>query len=66
MGRDLLELWQEGVAAVRGEAAVRGALEGLSPPPDRIVAVGKAACQMAIPAMQAYPDAPALIVRDIG
>ncbi len=63
MGLTLLDIWQAGVMSVRGEAAVKTALEAAPiGPVDRILAVGKAACDMARPAMAAYPDAPCLIV----
>lgn len=39
---------------------------GPLPPPARILAVGKAACDMARPAMAAFPDAPALIATKHG
>lgn len=60
---DLMTLWQAGVDAVRGDHAVARALSaGLVPKPDRIVAVGKAAVAMAVPACTAWPDVPCLIV----
>jgi hydroxypyruvate reductase len=65
--QSLLDIWKSGVAAVRGENAVQEALPDLAPPPiSRILAVGKAACDMARPAMQAFPDAPTLIVTKHG
>lgn len=66
MSRYLLDLWQAGVAAVRGGPAVRAALPRLAAPPDRILAVGKAACHMAHPAMEAFPGRPTLIVTKHG
>ena len=66
MTRSLLDLWNAGVAAVRGGPAVAAALPGLSTPPDRILAVGKAACHMVQPAMEAFPDRPTLIVTKHG
>ncbi len=62
----LIDLWKSGVAAVRGEPAVRAALPGLRRPPDQILAIGKAACDMARPALDAFPDCPALIVTKHG
>ncbi|MBV7409002.1 MULTISPECIES: DUF4147 domain-containing protein [Roseobacteraceae] len=60
---DLLALWQAGIKAVEGYAAVKTALEedGISKP-DRIVAVGKAATAMARAASEQWPDIPCLIV----
>jgi hydroxypyruvate reductase len=56
-------LFDTGVAAVRGDAAVAAALDaGAIPAPDRIVAVGKAATAMAKAAAARYPDVPLLIV----
>ncbi len=60
---DLIALWQAGVAAVRGERAVETALAAANMQrPERILAVGKAACSMARAAMAAFPDSPCLIV----
>ena len=60
---DLMQLWQTGVDAVRGDTAVERAIaNGLVPRPDRIVAVGKAAVAMARPACEAWPDVPCLVV----
>jgi len=60
---DLMRLWQTGVNAVRGDVAVERAMaHGLVPPPDRIIAVGKAAVAMARPARAAWPEVPCLIV----
>ncbi|MEL6465053.1 MAG: DUF4147 domain-containing protein [Pseudomonadota bacterium] len=60
---DLLSLWHTGVNAVRGDVAVGRVLDrGQVPRPDRIIAVGKAATAMALPAMQHWPDVPCLIV----
>jgi hydroxypyruvate reductase len=65
--KDILRtLFDAGVAAVRGDAAVRQALDTGLPAPDAIVAVGKAASSMAEPAALAYPDAPVLIVTKYG
>lgn len=66
MPRPLLDLWQAGVAAVRGGPAVRAALPDLAAPPTRIIAVGKAACHMARPAMEAFSGVPTLIVTKHG
>ncbi|WP_299688011.1 DUF4147 domain-containing protein [uncultured Tateyamaria sp.] len=63
MKPDLLTLWQAGVDAVRGDVAVRAALDSMAiPAPDRIIAVGKAAVAMARPACDHWPDCPTLIV----
>lgn len=63
----LLDIWSEGVAAVRGENAVKVALDAAElAPVTRILAVGKAACDMARPAMEAFPSAPTLIVTKHG
>lgn len=87
MAQELIHIWWAGVAAVRGDSAVRAALSGasgasgvpglsgatgvsgaseVSGTPSHILAVGKAACDMARPAMEAYPDAPTLIVTKHG
>lgn len=66
MTQSLLDLWTAGVAAVRGGPAVRAALPSLATAPDRILAVGKAACAMAQPAMEAFPGRPTLIVTKHG
>ena len=60
---DLAALWQVGVDAVRGDAAVRQSLT-TSPidTPGRIIAVGKAASAMARPACEIFPGVPCLIV----
>ncbi len=63
---DLLDLWKIGVEAVRGEPAVQQALTSLKTPPSRILAVGKAACDMARPAMEAFPDCPAIVATKHG
>lgn len=67
MGQQLIDIWWAGVAAVQGDAAVRTSLQ-TAPlgPVHRILAVGKAACAMAGPAMEVYPDAPCLIVTKHG
>jgi len=60
-------LWQIGVEAVRGGPAVAVALAQRPDfEPDRIIAIGKAACDMARPALEAYPGAQALIVTKHG
>lgn len=59
----LLDLFNAGVMAVRGDTAVARAIaEDALPPPDRIIAVGKAATAMARAAHAAFPQAPLLIV----
>ena len=59
----LAALFNAGVAAVRGDSAVRKSLSDESvPAPDQIIAVGKAATAMAAEAAQTYPEAPVLIV----
>lgn len=64
---DLLALFQAGVAAVRGDAAVaRALLTTPMPAPDQIIAVGKAAAAMARAADAAFPSAPVLIVTKYG
>ncbi|THH36252.1 DUF4147 domain-containing protein [Aliishimia ponticola] len=62
----MLSLWQAGVAAVRGAAAIRAALPDLAEPPTRMIAVGKAACDMAAPVLDQWPDLPALLVTKHG
>ncbi|GFE48515.1 hydroxypyruvate reductase [Roseobacter cerasinus] len=60
---DLEALFWAGVAAVRGDRAVAAALTARPcPPPDQIVAVGKAATAMARAAHAAFPEAPLLVV----
>ena len=63
----LTQLFDTGVAAVRGDAAVSRALaeEGIALP-DQIIAVGKAATAMASAAHRMYPDTPLLIVTKYG
>ncbi|MGA9251865.1 MAG: DUF4147 domain-containing protein [Roseobacter sp.] len=65
---DLLKpLFETGVAAVRGDAAVSRALNNIGMArPDQIVAVGKAATAMAAAAHAIYPEAPLLIVTKYG
>ncbi|MBW4707489.1 DUF4147 domain-containing protein [Roseobacter sp. YSTF-M11] len=59
----LKELFDAGVAAVRGDSAVSKALTELTcAVPDQIIAVGKAATAMATAAHARYPEAPLLIV----
>ena len=60
-----LALWHAGVAAVDGHAATRTALEGIDPP-ERILAVGKAAGAMARAALERFPGIPALVVTKDG
>ncbi|MGC3936183.1 glycerate kinase type-2 family protein [Roseobacter sp. EG26] len=56
-------LFQTGVAAVRGDAAVAKALEQTPiQTPHQIIAVGKAATAMALAAHARFPDTPLLIV----
>lgn len=63
----LTQLFDKAVAAVRGDAAVSRALSSIDvTPPDRIIAVGKAATAMATAAHAVYPDAPLLIVTKYG
>lgn len=62
-----IALWQAGVDAVGGYAAVARALavaEG--PPPDRILAVGKAAGAMTCAALDHFGAVPALVVTKDG
>lgn len=60
---DLEELFWAGVNAVRGDSAVHTALAARAcPPPDQIIAVGKAASAMARAAHAIFPDAPVLVV----
>ncbi|MEM6886882.1 MAG: DUF4147 domain-containing protein [Pseudomonadota bacterium] len=59
----LLELFNAGVDAVRGDHAVHAALAADPiPAPDQIIAVGKAASAMARAAHDIFPDTPVLIV----
>lgn len=60
-----LDLWRAGVDAVGGHAAVIRALDGAQRP-DRILAVGKAAAEMARAALDLFPDVPALVVTKDG
>ncbi|MFP4326587.1 MAG: glycerate kinase [Paracoccaceae bacterium] len=64
----LLErIWRAGIAAVEGGAAVTRALEDRPvPPPDRILAVGKAAVPMASAALARFSGRPALAVTKHG
>ncbi|MDU8944037.1 DUF4147 domain-containing protein [Ovoidimarina sediminis] len=56
-------IWWAGVRAVQGEDAVRNALDaGPIDPPDRIIAVGKAAASMAAAASQRFPGVPCLVI----
>ncbi len=61
----LRQIWQAGVAAVRGGPAVAAALAGVDRP-DAIVAVGKAAADMAAAAADRYPGVPVLVVTKHG
>ncbi len=64
---NLIDIWQAGVAAVRGDAAVRTALSGGEiAGVDRVLAIGKAACDMARAATEFFPDAPVLILTKHG
>lgn len=63
--KPLIDIWKAGVEAVRGEASVAAALPDLARP-TQIIAVGKAACDMARPAMAAFPSTPTLIVTKHG
>lgn len=58
-------LWQAGVDAVGGHAAVARATSKMERP-DRILAVGKAAASMARAALERWPDVPALVVTKYG
>lgn len=61
--KELAQLFDAGVAAVRGDSAVRSALHHNNiPGPDQIIAVGKAATAMACAAADAFPETPILIV----
>ncbi len=64
----LSRLWWVGVEAVRGRSAVRTQLaSGEWPPPDRIVAIGKAAASMAQGAHDHFgPSVPTLVVTKSG
>ncbi|MFK7874776.1 MAG: glycerate kinase [Paracoccaceae bacterium] len=62
MPKPLLDIWSTGVDAVRGGTSVHAALPLIDTPVDTILAVGKAACDMAAPAMTAYPKADTTIV----
>lgn len=58
-----VDIWDAGVAAVGGHRATQTALNGWSePPPDRIVAIGKAASEMARAALERFGPLPALVV----
>lgn len=60
---ELAQLFEAGVAAVRGDSAVKSALKATSVSyPDQIIAVGKAATAMASAATEAFPKAPVLII----
>jgi hydroxypyruvate reductase len=62
-----MQLWWAGVAAVGGARAVEAALDQHKiDRPDRIIAVGKAAAAMALPAATRWPDVPCLIVTKHG
>jgi hydroxypyruvate reductase len=64
---ELERLWQVGVSAVRGDAAVMQSLsEAPIPAPDRILAVGKAAGAMASAACAQFPGVPCLVVTKDG
>ncbi|WP_299964206.1 DUF4147 domain-containing protein [uncultured Roseobacter sp.] len=64
---DLTTLFQAGVAAVRGDSAVAASLTTAPiAPPDRIIAVGKAATAMAQAAHMAFPKVPVLIITKYG
>ncbi|WP_371055310.1 DUF4147 domain-containing protein [Rhodosalinus sp. K401] len=63
----LERIWRAGVAAVGGHAAVARALGSEDVPrPDRILAVGKAAVEMARAALDRYGAVPALAVTKHG
>ena len=60
---DLLDLFNAGVHAVRGDKSVAAALaDGSIPAPDQIIAVGKAATAMARAACDHFGKVPTLIV----
>lgn len=60
---DLESIWWAGVAAVQGRTCVATALAtNQITPPDRIIAVGKAAASMAAAAHDIYGEKPTLIV----
>lgn len=64
---DLLSLWRIGVDAVGGDASVTRAIAaGDVAKPDCIIAVGKAAADMAKAAMRTWPDVPCRIVTKYG
>ena len=57
------QIWWAGVHAVRGAEAVLNALQHRPiAPPDRIVAVGKAAASMAAAASASFPGVPCLVL----
>lgn len=62
----LRSLWDAGVAAVDGYASVARVLREMDTPPDRIVAVGKAAAAMTRAAQDRWPETPALVVTKDG
>lgn len=63
----LFDLWNTGVDAVRGAQSVRQSLsETPIPAPTQIIAVGKAACDMAHAAQTAFPGTPTLIATKHG
>ncbi|WP_339772194.1 DUF4147 domain-containing protein [uncultured Pseudosulfitobacter sp.] len=63
----LSDLWHIGVDAVGGDTSVRQSLRTQPiTPPDRIIAVGKAATAMARAAASLFPDTPVLIVTKDG
>ena len=59
-------LWEAGVEAVDGYTSVARGLENIDTPPDRIVAVGKAAAAMTRAALDRWPDTSALVVTKDG
>lgn len=64
---DLISLWQTGVDAVGGYAAVARAIAaGHATKPDRVIAVGKAAAAMAEASIRTWPEAPCLVVTKYG
>lgn len=60
-----ISLWQAGVDAVGGYNATRDGLAGVARP-DRILAVGKAAADMACAALDRFGPVPALVVTKDG
>lgn len=67
MLNELIHLWGEAVKSVRGDVAVQRAIsDGHVDAPQYIIAVGKAAAAMAVPACRTWPDIPCLVVTKYG